>query len=254
LRVGGPINETFLVRARAVGDVSVFDYSGNASALADDLGLDDLFDHLYDAEFGVGGAMRLPWRPTFFGITPTWSVLAEGSTDLAWEDGAALSNAVTGSGTFALGFQLEDWLEIAAGIDVGSSIDGGVSVNPILDFRWQIRDDMRLESDGLGLRFTYDIVPELQVRLSGSYERDRYRLDDDGGGLPDRTLQQTEVPLLVALRWRPTDHWRVVAGAGSMVYQKWKVEPDESRFLGPGSESESADPAALFYFRLEYRF
>lgn len=251
LRVGGPIDETFVVRATTTGTASFFDYSGDRSGLEDDLGLDDLFDRLYDVEFALGGGARLPFRPSIFGFTPTWSVFAEGSADLAWEDGASLSDAVKGSGALGVGFNLDSWLELAVGIDVGSKIDGGgASVSPIVDFRWQIRDDMRLESHGLGLRFTYEICPELQLRLSGSYERDRYRLDDDGGAAPDRTLRQSEVPLLVALRWRPTDHWRIVAGAGSMVYQNWKVEPDS----GGGSLSESADPAALFYFRLEHRF
>lgn len=250
LRVGGPIAETFLVRARAVGEVSLFDYSGDRSALEDDLGLEDLFDRLYDAEFAVGGAARLPFKPTFLGIAPIWSVFAEGSADLAWEDGASLSDAVTGSGAFGVGFELDPHLELAAGVDVGSKIEGGgVSVNPIFAFRWQIRDDMRIESQGLGLRFTLELCPELQLRLSGDYDRDRYRLDGDGAA-PDRTLRQTEVPLLVALRWRPTEHWRVVGGAGSLVYQQLRVDPDS----GPGSESESAGPAALFYFRLDYRF
>lgn len=262
LRVGGPLNDVFIVRARAVGAVSLFDYSGDRSGLEDDLLLDDLFDRLYDAEFALGGAMRLPFKPTIFGFTPTWSVFAEGSADLAWEDGASLSDAVSGSGALGLGFQLEPEpetqretrLELAAGIDVGSKIDGGgVSVNPVVAFRWQIRDDMRLESQGLGLRFIYEFCPELQLRLSGSYDRDRYRLDDPGGA-PARTLRQSEIPLLVALRWKPTKHWRFSAGAGSVVYQNWRVELDSSPGDGTGSRSESAGPAPLFYLRLEYRF
>ena len=204
-----------------------------------------------DAEFALGGAARLPFEHAFFGVTPKWSIFAEGSADLAWEDGASLSDAVQGSGAIGVGLELEPRLELALGVDVGSRIDdGGVSVRPIFAFRWQIRDDMRLESQGLGLRFSYDLCPELQVRLSRSYDRDRYRLDDDGGAAPARTLRQTEVPVLVALRWKPTEHWRLSAGAGSVVYQQWRVEPD----AGSGSELASADPAALLYLRLEYRF
>ena len=48
--------------------------------------------------------------------------------------------------------------------------------------------------------------------------------------------------------------WRLIGGAGSVVYQKWKVEPDDKPDLGPTSMSEDAGPAALFYFRLEHRF
>src|SRR5262245_35966983 len=142
LRAGGPVHENFLVRARAAGDISVFDYSGDRSQFEADLLLDDPTERLYDVEFALGGAYRLPIQQAFFGVTPRWSIFAEGSADLAWEDGASLSDAVEGSGALGIGFELEPKLEVAVGVDVGSKMDdSGVSVNPIFAFRWQIRDD-----------------------------------------------------------------------------------------------------------------
>jgi len=109
---------------------------------------------------------------------------------------------------------------------------------------------MRLESEGLGLMFAMELLPELELQLHGSYESERFRLDDGGGSLPDSTLRQREAPVLVALRWSPTKHWRFTVGAGSVVYQQWKVEADE----GGASSSVDAGPAALAWLRLQYRF
>lgn len=250
LRAGGPLSESFLVRARAAGAASLFDYHGDRSGLEADLGIDDLFERLYDVQFALGGAYRLPVHGALFGLTPNWSLFTEGSADLAWEDGASLADAVSGSGTFGVGLELPPQLQLALGVDVGSKIDdGGVSISPVFGFRWQIREGMRLESKGLGLLLAVDLLPELELQLRGSFDRDRYRLDD-GGATPDRTLRQSEAPVLVALRWRPTKHWRLTGGAGAVVYQQWRVDADS----GGGSSSVNAGPAALLWLRIEHRF
>jgi hypothetical protein len=109
---------------------------------------------------------------------------------------------------------------------------------------------MRLESQGTGLMFAMDLHPELELQLRGSYQSDRYRLQDGGTPATDLTLRQREAPVLVALRWSPTRRWRLTAGAGSVVYQQWRVEEDDD---GP-SNSVSAGPAALAWLRVEHRF
>ncbi len=255
-RAVAPLTESFALRTTAAGHASFFDYSGDRTGLEMELGgiefgSIDLFERLYGAQFGLGGVYRLPFQPAVFGVTPIWSVFAEGRAQLNWEDGASLSDAVKGSGALGLGFQLDRKLEIALGVSVGSRIDeGGVSVSPVLGFRWRFCEGMRLESQGTGLMFAMDLHPELELQLRGSYDSDRYRLDDGGTPLTDLTLRQREVPVLVALRWSPTPHWRLAAGAGSGVYQQWKVEADDD---GP-SNSVDAGPAALTWLRVEYRF
>jgi hypothetical protein len=201
-------------------------------------------------QVGLGGAYRLPFEGSLFGSKATWSLFAEGRGKLSWEDGAPLSDAVKGSGTLGVGLELGKRLEFALGLDVGSHIDGGVGVNPVLGFRWEIRDDMRLESHGLGLLYELDLLSDLQLQLRGSYETDLYRLDGRGAPLGTPTLRQREVPLLVALRWKPTKHWRITGGAGSVVYQQWRIEAER----GGDTSSVDAGPAALGWVRVDYRF
>lgn len=242
VRAAGPLSDSFLLRLSVLTHASFFGYDGNRDDLEADLGGIDLWEQLYGARFGLGGAYRL---------TERWSLFGEGRANLSWEDGAALSDAVTGSGALGIGFELDDRLEIALGVEVGSKIDEhGANVSPVVGFRWRIRDDMRLESQGLGLMFAMDLCPELELQLRAGYDSDRFRLDDRGGSLPDTTLRQRKVPVLVALRWSPSKHWRFIGGAGSLVYQQWKVEADE----GGDSNSVDAGPAALAWLRLEYRF
>jgi hypothetical protein len=147
---------------------------------------------------------------------------------------------------------MEPHFEVALGVDVGSKLDeGGATVSPAIGFRWRIRDGMRLESHGLGLLFGVDLLPGLELQLRGSYDSDRYRLDQDGGPFPDQTLRQRAAPVLVALRWSPSKHWRITGGVGSVVYQQWKVEPDDD---DGNSSTVDAGPAALLYLRIQYRF
>jgi hypothetical protein len=243
LRAAAPLSERLALRVSASTHGSFFVYDGDRSELAADLGGEDLFERLFDASFGLGGAFQL---------FSHWSLFAEGRAKLSWEDGASLADAVKGSGAFGVGFELEPHLEVALGVDVGTHIDDDrVHVAPVFGFRWRIRDGMRLESQGLGLLFGMDLHPELELQLRGSYESDRYRLDGGGALSEARSLRQREVPLLVAPRWSPTKHWRLTAAAGSVVYQHWRVEADQGE---DGGSSVDAGPAALAWLRLEYRF
>jgi hypothetical protein len=251
LRAVAPLGDSFALRATAGGHASFFDYSGSRDELELDLGGIDLFERLYGAQIGLGGVYLLPWSPVVLGETPRWSLFTEGRANLNWEDGASLSDAIKGTGSIGFGFEIERKLEIVLGVSVGSRIDeGGVSVSPVVAFRWRFCEGMRIESQGTGLMFGMDLTPELELQLRGGYESDRYRLRDGGTPLADLTVRQREAPVLVALRWSPTPHWRLTAGAGSIVHQQWRVEEDDD---GPSSKV-SAGPAALTWLRVEYRF
>jgi hypothetical protein len=252
IRSGAPLGESLALRLTVSGHASFFDYSGNEVGLEQELGGIDLFERLYGVQFGLGGVYRLPYQWTFFGVTPSWSLFTEGRASLDWENGASLSDAVKGSGAVGVGFEIDPALELALGVDVGSTIDDdGVSISPVFGFRWRFCERMRLESRGTGLRFAYELTPALELYLSGSYESDRFRLDDGEPPLTDLTLRKREAPVLVALRWAPTPHWRLAVGAGSMVHQEWKVETDDDD--GPSS-TVKAGPSALTWLRVEYRF
>jgi len=250
IRAGGPISPSFAFRISALGGVSFFDYDGDRSDLIGELGGAQLFEELNDFQIGLGGAYRLPFQSSLFGATANWSLFTEGRAKLNWEEGASVADGAKGSGTFGVGLQLGPRLDFAAGVDVSSSIDGGVNVNPVFGFRWKIRDYMRLESHGVGLLFEYDFSPEFELQVRGSYESDLYRLDDRGPVLGAPTLRQREVPVLVALRWKPNKHWRFTGGAGSVVYQQWQTEAE----WGDNTSTVDAGPAALAWVRIEYRF
>src|SRR5262245_1021110 len=179
IRSGLPLGESIALRATISGHASFFDYSGGENGLELELGGIDLFERLYGAQFGLGAVYRLPFERTFFGVTPTWSLFTEGRASLAWENGASLSDPVKGSGAVGVGFEIDPTFERALGVDVGSSIDDDrVSVSPVFGFRWRFCERARIESRGTGLLLAYDLTPELELQLRGSYESDRYRLDD----------------------------------------------------------------------------
>jgi len=242
LSVAVPLSSAFSLRASAVGRGWFYGYDGDRSELAADLGGGSLFEQLYGAEIGLGGVYQL---------SPRWSVFGEGRGKLSWEQGAHVADAAKGSGTLGVGFELDSRLSLALGVEVGSRLDaGGVRVQPVFGFRWRIRDGMRLESNGIGLLFGLDLRPELELQLRARFESDTHLLDDRGAALGAPTLRQHRVPLIVALRWTPTPHWRLAAGAGSVVYQQWQVEAEQ----GGQKNTVDAGPAALGWLKIEYRF
>jgi hypothetical protein len=250
VRAGGPISESFVFRVSAVGGVAFFDIDGDRSGLESELGGASLFEQLNEFQIGLGGAYRLPCESTLFGAPAHWSVFAEGRAKLSWEKDASVADGTKGGGILGVGLALGSRLELALGVNVASRIDGGVGVNPVAGLRWKIRDDMRLRTYGIGLLYEFDFNPEFELQVRGSYESDLYRLDDRGPVLGDPTLRQREVPVLVALRWKPTKHWRVTTGLGSVVYQQWRIEAES----GGNKDSVSAGPAALGWLRIEYHF
>jgi hypothetical protein len=237
-----PLSQSLVISLSAAGRGAFFFYDGDDDALAQDLGIDRMFDELWAAEAGLGAAYRL---------TPDWWVFGEGRAKLAWQDGASLSDALKAGGAVGVGWQIHPRFSLALGVQVNSRIaESGVSVDPVVDFRWDLRDDMRIQSSGLGLRFEWELDPKLEFQLGARYESDRYRLDDDETtGLDDTVLRQRSVPILAILRWKPSDHWRVNFGLGSRVYQRWSIDTD------PGSTgSATAGPSALGWLLIQYRF
>jgi hypothetical protein len=251
LRAVAPLGESFALRFNLSGHASLFDYSEDRDQLETELGGIELFERLFGAQLSVAGIYRLPFEWTVLGATPRWSLFGEGRGNLHWENGASLGDAAKGSGALGLGVELGENFEIGAGVSVGSRIDeGGVSVSPVFALRWRFCDRWRLQGQGSGLMLAVELLPKLELQLRGGYESDRYRLDDGEGPLTDLTLRQREVPVVAALRWSPTRHWRLTGGAGSVVYQQWKVEADDD---GPSNKVD-AGPSALLWLRVEYRF
>jgi len=251
LRAVAPIGESFALRFNLSGHASFFDYSGDRDQLELDLGGLNLFERLYGAQLSVAGIYRLPFEWTVLGVTPAWSLFGEGRGNMNWENGASLADAAKGSGALGFGLELGENFEIGAGVSVGSRIDeGGVSVSPVFALRWKFCDRWRLQGQGSGLMLGYELTPELELQLRGGYESDRYRLHDAEGPVENLTLRQREAPVLLALRWSPTRHWRLTGGAGSVVYQQWRVEEDDDGV----SNKVTADPSALLWLRVEYRF
>ncbi len=242
LSVEVPVSRAFALRLSTAGQAWFYGYDGDRSELAADLGGGDLFEELYGFEVGLGGVYE---------IDPRWSVFGEGRARLSWEEGAQVADAAKGSGAVGVGFELNPRFSLALGVEVGSRLaKGGVSIQPVFGFRWKIRDDMRLKSNGAGLLFGVDLHPKLELQLRARYESNSHLLDDRGAALGAPTLRQRRVPVLVGLRWSPTKRWRIAAGAGSVVYQQWRVEAEH----GGDADTVDAGPAALGWLEVGYRF
>ena len=126
------------------------------------------------------------------------------------------------------------------------------SVSPVLGFRWRIRDDMRLESQGTRIDVrdgpaapssSSSCAPATTATATGSTTR-RARS-------PSRRCASARYPCWSRCAGAPPSTGGSSAGAGSVVYQKWKVEADDD---DGGSSSVDAGPAALVWLRCEYRF
>jgi hypothetical protein len=138
------------------------------------------------------------------GIGERWTLFAVPSLRWAAEDGASLDDGAFGGILAAASYRFSDRLSIGPGLGVFTEIEDDTSVFPLLAVDWRITDTLSLRTGG-GLAATRGPGAVLEWRpsepwsfsLGARYEKERFRLDDEGraaGGVG----QDSSVPIFFA--------------------------------------------------------
>ena len=237
---GGPINESILIGIEGAYQYSSYDFNlDGATGVPSVYGSDKL--------------PRDPWGPiNTLDITPNTTVLIGSQFSLVAAAPIRFSaetgsqrNAWTAGVSAILRWQITDDLRVGAGIGVTSQIEDNAETFPIISLDWAITSALELKTEGSWNQGGNAVLlwgPNKAVRLSLSagYERNRFRLDDNGFVTDRNGIGEiTSVPLEVGLRLRLYEDAFFDFRFGLGVAGRFRVESSTGRKL----YNEHYDPA-----------
>ena len=240
--VVAPVTPDLAVQLIARADATHFDFAGDPRFLDTGRSSGDPFDELF------ANQLRLQAR---YQLGAHWAVFGGAQLSSRWEAGARYDDGIEGGGFFGVGYIFGDRLSLLFGMGISSRMGrSSVSLSPLVKIGLKLSDDVEIQSEGTGARIVVRVHPELKLFLNGGLKSTRYRLGDrsslEGGSLRDR-----RAPIEASLSWRITKRWRLRAGAGTVVYQKYTVSDTHGNKV---DSARSNEPAFTGNFELEFRF
>jgi hypothetical protein len=229
---GGPINESILVRIRAGYRHASYNFRQDNEPNG-------------RLDYGSSELPRDPWGSVnTFELVPTttilvgsrFSVIAAVPIHWAGETGARRNGFAAGVSALVR-WQITDNLRIGAGIGVTSQLEDDAETFPIVSLDWQISDTINFRTEGSWLQggnATLLWGPSESIRLafSAGYERNRFRLDDNGFQSDRNGIGEvTAVPLEVGLRFRLFERAFFDFRLGLAVAGQLRIESDNGHKL-----------------------
>jgi hypothetical protein len=246
LRARLPVDDRASLQVTAGFAASHYDVDGSASMFAD-CPTCPVPDDLYAASLGIQGGYLINTTGYLLRSGEQWAVLAAAFGRARWETGA-FDDSVTAGGSTGLGYKLPRRLRIALGVRVESSLDGGASIGPMGDLRWDITDTLRLRNRSLGLQLEYKPTKRLELFATGFRSSDRFRLDARDGAPSDLTWSDRHVLVGGGFEWKVGHRLRISTEAGAIVDRRIAVDDDDGTL-----DSVSGDPSPYVELRLEVR-
>lgn len=267
LRLGAFVDHAFKSRLRGgPGDVGVTRAGGDAGLTLrlDDrwrLGLNAGTEQSWYAFRGAPNLVPGTTRPVHamhrYDISPTisyvideqWLVAGGGLLEFAHQGGATVGDSFTGGGLVAVRYAFSRDLALSGGVLVKCRLEDDAFIVPILGIEWQITEQVRFETRGLGGIVRATLNEAWAVRLDGGYETREYRLDR-GGFLPSGVFRDRRVPVGVGVEWTPTPQVTLGLRAGLIVWQEYLVDNRN----GVRVSSDKTRPAAFLGLNGSIRF
>jgi hypothetical protein len=250
LRVTVPVAKNAGLQLLATGSALLYDFDGVSDLFGTGGTRGDPFGDLYAWTIRLQGAYLIDHRIKLLSDQERWSLLVEGVSKARWEEGSDVADALRWGGSVAVGYRIGSRLELAVGVSVQTRMErGGVSVSPFAEFDWEITDDWKLRSYGMGLQLERRLNDRFTVFGRARLEGGKFRLDDRGDGIGKGTISLNQLPAGLGLRWRISRHVRLIAVAGAMVYQEMKVKDDDREEIG----RDRGGPAPYLTFRFDFR-
>jgi len=248
-RATAPLSKRAVLQLTARFSASLYDFDGRTSFFGVAAGPSDPFDDFFRASLSLQGGFRINEKRWLFVEKEMWSILARAVGGSSWEEGA-FGEGLVGAGSLALGYEIDDLIRVAVGVNISSRIDrSGVKLGPVVDLRWNVTDRFTVRNRGRGLQLEYALTPKLEFFTAGFFDGDRFRLDSRPGLPDDLTFRDESVQAGAGFEWKISKHFRLNFEAGAVAWRRLRVK---SRSLGDLSK-ETGDPSAYVDVRFEMR-
>jgi hypothetical protein len=245
-----PVAKNAGIRLMGTGRMLRYDFDKDRANLGIGTRSDGPFDDLYSWTARLQGAYLLDENLTLFSSRERWSLLLDTFVRSRWEQGADMSDGVTGGAGLAIGYKLGRKLEVAAGVSLRSKLSGNaIGVRAFAEFDWRINDDWKLSSQGLGLQLERRLGERFTVFGRARWEGSTFRLDDRGGNIGRPRLKIRQLPVGVGLWWNIGRSLRVTTLGGVMAIHRLRVEDDDGHEI----DTDTANPSPYFLVRIDFR-
>lgn len=162
-------------------------------------------------------------------VNDRWSVFGSFTLEASGETHADVGQALTYGGAIGVRFQERKGLTHIFGVAGQTVLEDGPRVFPFLGMEWEFAERWRLSAVGPAVKVTYELTPELDVTLQGSYENREYRLASDfnayRGG--EGVLRDQRVTVGLQAQWTPVPAFTLRGEAGFVPWSEIRVDDND---------------------------
>lgn len=163
-----------------------------------------------------------------FQVDEQWSWYGGAGIRAAGESGADFGDSTTLSGRAGVGYRFSDTFEMTLGALVSTQIEDDVLILPAVTATWNINERWDFTVSGPGMELTYEIDRETWIGLAGSWEKRRFRLEDDVLGLGS-VIEETAIPVYLHLKRVTGKGLSLNLAAGALVGREFDIEDHNGR-------------------------
>jgi hypothetical protein len=244
-----PLSKRAVLQLSGRFAASLYDFDGSSDFFSGGPTRSDPFDSFFRTSLAAQGAFLLNPGGGFFLEDEMWSVLANAFVRSRWESGA-FTDGISGGGSLALGYEIDDKLRLAIGVSLQSDpLGGGLKVDPVISLRWNVTDRITLRNRGRGLQLEYRVNRALELFAAGFFEGDKFQLESRAGVPNDLSFRDKAVQAGAGLEWRVSKSLRVNLELGAVAWRELRVKSED---LGTIAK-EKSDPSAYLELRFEVR-
>jgi hypothetical protein len=184
----------------------------------------------------------------FYALDDRWTVYGIPSLRFDGEDGVSFGDGDTLGLLAGASYRFSDRLTIGPGVGVFGELEDDTSLFPILIVDWKITDRLSLEtgrgfaaSRGPGLQLRWRQSPAWQFAFGGRYEKQRFRLDDDGVA-PGGIGEDSSIPLFALAQYQASPSVALSLIGGVVTGGELRLEDAD----GKGLSKSDFDEAPFF--------
>ncbi len=231
-----PVTDRGSLTISAGAEYLNYDFSdGNSFFPLADAMIDPIWEEIYIGTIGAS------WRNQF---NDEWGYNVGFEITSAGEPGADFSDTLTYGGFAGFSYAFSRDLIVGFGLGVQTQLEDDALIVPVPIVRWQIDDKWSVTSKRVGnlggLAINYAASDSITLSLLGGYERNNFRLDDEGP-LADGVGRHSGIPLVLNVAWQAAPQISLNAWGGYFFSQKYElIDSNEATVAEP-----DADAAAI---------
>lgn len=230
--VGGPVNESILMGFRARYQHAEYEFHHDNGPGQPPV-------------YRSNELPRDPWNGIdTIDLMPTTTILIgsrvwiEGGVPIRWSgEVGTRSNAWSAGVSAILGWQVTDRFSAGLGIGVTSQLEDDAEAFPLIQLDWQVTDRLQVATRGSWIQggataLAWQPNDTLGLSLSVGYERNRFRLDDNGNARDKNGIGEiTSIPIELGLRVNFAKGVHVDVRAGLAVAGRFRIETSAGKKL-----------------------